>query len=379
MFDAIVVGVGSMGSAACYEMSRRGLKVLGIEQFDIAHELGSHGGQSRLIRKAYFEHPDYVPLLIEAYKGWSELELLAKRQLYWETGIIYFGPSDNGIIEGVKYASSIHNIDLEKIEIQEAMLRWPQFSVPKKFECLFEPKAGFLSPENAILSFVNIAQQHGCLINTNERVESIKENNGIVEVVTSKDVYVAKKVILTAGPYTDQLIEMPVRLKVTSQLLAWTKPIDNSIVELGNMPCWMVAEEERPGLFYGFPQLDNSFEGPSGLKIAYHRPGKVMDNPMIEEFDSTGERAILSEVLNNYLPNLKGEISLFKQCRYTYTPDEHFILDFHPNFNGNVLIAAGFSGHGFKFVPVIGKAISDMAITGKTELPVGFLKLDRFG
>lgn len=379
MYDVIVIGVGSMGSAACYELSKRGLKVLGLEQFDIVHELGSHAGQSRINRKAYFEHPDYVPLLLEAYNVWAEIEKLAGEQLYWETGIAYFAPRDNEIIRGVKQAAALHNIPLESLTPHEVQSRWPLFSIPEEFECLFEPESGFITPEKAIRSMVDLAKRQGAEIKTNVSVSEIRETGAGVEVSTTNETFKVARVIVTAGAYTSQLIDIPAPLKVTRQLLAWTETIPNVHADLGKMPCWMIAENERPGLFYGFPQLSDSFNGPSGLKIAYHKSGDVMDDPKSEEFDSSQENEILTGILDSYLPKAKTRIASFKQCRYTYSPDEHFILDFMPQFSEKVIVVAGFSGHGFKFAPVIAKAIADLTISGQTDLPVDFLRLSRFG
>src|SRR5436190_9187009 len=139
-FDVIVIGVGSMGSSACYYLAKRGYKVLGLEQFDISHEFGSHAGQSRIIRKAYFEHPDYVPLLQRAYKNWNTLEQETGEQLYFKTGLLYAGTSNNEMIKGVKQSASLYNIELEKLDLVNATNHFPQFSLPGNFEVLFEPE-----------------------------------------------------------------------------------------------------------------------------------------------------------------------------------------------------------------------------------------------
>lgn len=373
-WDAIVIGVGSMGSATCYQLAKQGMRVLGIEQYDITHEWGSHAGQSRLIRKAYFEHPDYVPLLQRAYDGWKEIEQKAQIQLYWPTGIAYFAPEQHSIIQGIRSSARQHGIRLT----DESPDKWPQFSIPRHFSCVFEPESGFLTPEIAIRSFVQAAQEYGADIHTHERMSAWQETTNGVEVITDKGIYLAEKLIFTAGAYTSYILELPVPLRVTRQLLAWAHPQDPAGFGLGEIPCWMIAEEGIEGLYYGFPALPASFDGPRGLKIAYHRPGERMTNPADTVFDSTDEQLLLKHVLDRYVAPARATIYELKQCRYTYSPDEHFIVDQVQTHGNRVIVAAGFSGHGFKFVPVIGEALADLAIHGSTLWPIGFLGLHRF-
>ena len=169
-FDVIVIGVGSMGSATCYYLAKRGYKVLGLEQFDISHEFGSHTGQSRIIRKAYFEHPDYVPLMERAYTNWSSFEKEVGEQLYYKTGLLYAGNSTNEIIKGVKLSSSLYGIEVEQLKAADALHRFPQFRFPKSFELLFEPDAGFLPPERSIRLYASEATKHGATIHAKETV-----------------------------------------------------------------------------------------------------------------------------------------------------------------------------------------------------------------
>src|SRR5262245_44060619 len=179
-FDVIVIGVGSMGSATCYFLAKRGYKVLGLEQFDISHEFGSHTGQSRIIRKAYFEHPDYVPLMQRAYENWKQLEDETGEQLYFQTGLLYAGKPHNEIINGVKRSASLYNIELEKLSPAEAGNRYSPFHFPESFEILFEPIAGFLPPERSIRLYANEAARKGAEIHSNEKVIEWKnEGNGI--------------------------------------------------------------------------------------------------------------------------------------------------------------------------------------------------------
>ena len=219
-YDVIVIGVGSMGSASCYWLAKRGYKVLGLEQFTIPHELGSHGGQSRIIRKAYFEHPDYVPLLKKAYENWHQLEELTGNTVYFRTGLVYYGLPGRALIKGVKKAAALHDVRLENITRQQSLTQFPQFHVPEYFETIYEPDAGFIPPETAISFYKEEAEKNGAVIHMNEAViEWKKENNGM-KVVTDKSTYYSKKLIITAGAWAGKMLpQLGTELKVTRQVM----------------------------------------------------------------------------------------------------------------------------------------------------------------
>src|SRR2546423_13488975 len=198
-FDAIVIGVGSMGSSACYFLSDRGYKVLGLEQFDITHEYGSHAGQSRIIRKAYFEHSDYVPLLNRAYANWKGLEEETGIQIYFRTGLVYLGEPGHLIMQGVKRSADLYNIPIEYFESLSITKKFPQFTLPEKFEAIYEPDAGFLTPEKIIRLYTELAIKKGAEIHTNEKVHEWKKEGDGVTVTTNKNTYHCQKLIITAG------------------------------------------------------------------------------------------------------------------------------------------------------------------------------------
>ena len=184
-YDVIVIGVGSMGSAACYWLAKRGHKVLGLEQFEIPHEQGSHTGQSRIIRKAYFENSDYVPLLNRAYENWKSLEEETATQVYFPTGLLYFGPFDHLLLQGVKQSASLYNIKLDRVDTARATQRFPPFKIPGDFETLFEPGAGFVTPEKAIQLYVTQAIKNGAEILTHEKVLNWKKDGNSIVVTTN--------------------------------------------------------------------------------------------------------------------------------------------------------------------------------------------------
>jgi len=379
-FDAIVIGVGSMGSSTCYYLSQRGYKVLGLEQFDISHEYGSHAGQSRIIRKAYFENSDYVPLLNKAYENWRAFEKETGTQLYFPTGLIYFGPRDHSLIKGVKQSASLYNIQLDEIDRAVALQRFPQFKIPGDFETLFEPDAGFVTPEKAIQLYTEQAIKKGAAIHTNEKVKEWKKDGNSVTVTSDKNIYHCHKLIITSGAWAGKLIPaFANKIKVTRQFVAWIKPKNWNDFTLNNFSCWLLADDKRPGCYYGFPILpENKFGEPTGLKLAHHYRAKETDPDEVNRQMIKEDEEDLKYVLNKYFNHAFESILSYKICLYANSPDEDFIIDKLPGYEDKVIIACGFSGHGFKFASVIGEILADLTIEGKTGLPIDFLSIRRF-
>lgn len=378
-FDVIVLGVGSMGSATCHYLAKRGHRVLGLEQFEIPHDQGSHAGQSRIIRKAYFEHPNYVPLLQRAYENWKSLESDTGAQVYFPTGLLYAGKPDGTLIQGVKESSEKYSVTIESWKASESKIRFPQFNIPDNYEILFEPDAGLITPERAILLFVEQAIKHGAEIHTKEKVSQWKKSGAGISVTTNKGVYNCAKLIITAGPWASQFIRsLSTKLSVSRQVIAWANPKQTAPFELGKFPCWLIDDESKPGMYYGFPILPvGQFGGPIGLKTAHHYPGFVIDPDNVNRIASVEEESNIIYALNKFLPEGYKSMHVLKTCLYTNTPDENFVIDFLSGYD-NVVIAAGFSGHGFKFASVVGEIVADLAIKGNTSMPIDFLNINRF-
>ena len=370
-----------MGSATCFHLARRGLKVLGLEQFSIPHDQGSHAGQSRIIRKAYFEHPDYVPLLERAYQNWQDLESLTDTPLYHETGLLYYGPPEDEMMQGVKSSAKTYDVPLEVLSQDPNQNKFPQITVPDHYKGLLEPGAGFLPPERAILLYTDQAIKQRAVIQTQEKVLSWKKNpGGGVTVISDKGTYHAAKLVITAGPWAGNFIpQLKPKLQVTRQVLAWVIPKNPQPFELGQLPCWMIIDEVNPGILYGFPIMPvGQFNGPIGFKAGYHVPGQISDPDRIDREVSQEEEQKIIDALQRFFPESYQSTHVLKTCLYTYTPDENFVIDFLPGFNQDVVIAAGFSGHGFKFASVVGEILADLSAKGATALPIGFLNASRF-
>lgn len=379
-FDVIVFGVGSMGSSTCYYLAKQGVKVLGLEQFDIPNELSSHAGQSRIIRKAYFENPDYVPLLEKAYQNWKHLENISGMQVYVKTGLLYFAKSDHWLMKGVHESAAQYNIKLDTLGARDMKAKYPQINVSDDYEKLFEPEAGFLTPERAILLYTDQALKLGAVIKPKTKVLQWRKTSEGIEVTTIAGTFYAKKIVITAGPWTGKMMEdLSASLVVTRQTIAWVITEKNSLFELDTLPCWMLADDAKPGVFYGFPILPvGKFNGPIGFKLAHHYPGPISDPDTISRMTTADDEANLVDTLKKFFPYGYKATHTMKTCMYSNTPDENFILDFLPNHDKDVVVAAGFSGHGFKFASVVGEIMSDLAIKGSTALPIGFLNASRF-
>ena len=379
-FDVIVIGVGSMGSATSYYLAKRGYKVLGLEQFDISHEFGSHAGQSRIIRKAYFEHPGYVPLLERAYENWEALEWETGKQVYYKTGLLYAGNPNNEMIKGVERSAGLYNIDLDQMNIAAAADQFPQFKFPDDFEILFEPEAGFITPEKAIRLYASQAKKNGAAIHSNEKVIDWKKDKNIILLKTDKQTYQCDKLIITAGAWAGKMIPgLADKIKVTRQFVAWIKTKNDDQFELNKFPCWMISDDEKHGCYYGFPLLDTEkFGEPAGLKLAHHFPNEVTDPDKVDRLTTEKDIQNLNYCLNKYLPGVFDSILHTKICLYANSPDENFIIDKLPGYEENVSIACGFSGHGFKFASVVGEILADLAIEGRSDLPIEFLNANRF-
>jgi sarcosine oxidase len=373
-FDAIVIGVGAMGASTCFHLAGHGVKTLGLEQFDIPHTRGSSHGDSRMIRKAYFEHPNYVPLLHRAYALWDELEAISRRRLLHRVGGIFIGPKDKTLVGGALAAAKMHHLPHELMDAGELRRRWPQFVVPDDWHAFYEPDSGFLLPERAIGAYAEHALRRGAEIHAREPVRQWKREGSHYIVQTDVATYAAGRLIFCGGAWSGKLLaDLGVSLKVTRQILAWVWPKEPRAFELGHIPVWGIDSLDG-GLYYGFPMHAESV----GFKFAHHLPSdSAVDPDTVSRDVRPSERDTLREILRKFLPAADGPWLALKTCLYTNSPDGHFIIDHHPD-HPRVEIACGFSGHGFKFASVIGAVLAEAAVEGKRDASLDFLGLGRF-
>jgi monomeric sarcosine oxidase len=371
-YDAIVLGIGGVGSAALYELARRGVRVLGIDRFDPPHDRGSSHGHTRVIRQAYFEHPDYVPLLVESYRLWHELEQQSGRRLYHQVGLLEVGPRDGIVVPGVLRAAADHSLEVERLSAAEIERRWPGFRVPGDLEGVFEPGAGYLLVEDCVAAQLAAAHVAGAEVRTNTEVLNWTADERGVRVYTSAGDFSAASLLVAAGSWAGRLLALRnLSLTVLRKSLFW---FDTTATQYdGAAGCPVFLFELPHGVFYGFPKLDAR-----GVKVAEHTGGSPVDDPLAVRRDiDRGEELRLREFLAAHLPDVSPSVSDHAACLYTMSPDEHFLVDRHPE-HANVVFAAGLSGHGFKFTPVLGRALAELAVDGRTELPIDFLSLSRF-
>jgi sarcosine oxidase len=370
-YDVIVLGVGGFGSSALYHLARRGLRVVGLEQFGIAHDRGSSHGETRIIRMAYFEHPDYVPLLVRAYELWSELQQRAGRELLNLCGLLLAGPPEGEAVAGAKLAARIHHLPLEELDLATACKRFSGFHFRDDFAAVFEADAGFLHVEECVLAHIEQAVEQGAVIKTEERVLAWSSDGKTVRVRTTHEEYQAARLVITAGAWAGRVLsDLNIPLEVVRKPVFW-HPVKAPVYDFAaGAPAYLFEMAE--GQFYGFPSLDGK-----SLKVAEHTGGKPVADPLtvdraVHEEDVRPIRGFLAEAM----PDVDLQAADHSVCMYTLTPDRHFIVDRHPQF-ANVAIGAGFSGHGFKFTSVIGEALADLVVDGRTAHPIGFLSLNR--
>ena len=373
-YDVIVIGVGAMGASTCFHLARQGAKVLGLEQFGIPHDRGSSHGQSRMIRSAYYEEPRYVPLLQEAYRLWDELSAMSGRTLLHRTGGVFMGPAGGDLVAGSRTAAQTHQLPYESLDRAELQKRWPQFVIPDGWAALFDPAAGFLTPEAVISTHAEFAMRYGAVIAAHEAVLSWSADAKGVTVTTARATYHANSLVFTAGAWSGQLLQRwPVKLQVTRQVLGWVWPDQPDDYALGRFPVWAIDGLDAGGIYYGFPMTPDT----PGLKLAHHSAGTPFDPNSPSRAAMPDDEADFRPALRKYLPAADGRLIAMRVCMYTMSPDEHFILDRHPDHE-RVQVACGFSGHGFKFASVIGRILADRALSKPDDGRANFLRLSRF-
>ncbi|MCI0331787.1 MAG: N-methyl-L-tryptophan oxidase [Planctomycetes bacterium] len=371
-YDAIVLGAGGIGSAALYHLARRGVHVVGIDRFNPPHDRGSSHGQTRVIRQAYFEHPDYVPLLVESYRGWRELEHVANRKLFDHVGLIQAGPADGVVVPGVSRAAAMHGLAVEQLTAGEVRRRWPGLSVPDELCGVFEPNAGYLLVEDCVRAHLDAASAASAQLLIETEVASWTADSREVRVRTSRGNISADRLIITAGAWAGRLLaDLNVPLTVRRKSLFWFATDSAEYDVSRGFPVYLF--ELPTGVFYGFPKLDER-----GVKFAEHSGGRIVVNPLeVDRSIDPDEQHRLVNVLATHLPGVSSNVTDHSVCLYTMSPDENFIVDRHP-YHANVVFAAGLSGHGFKFAPVLGKTLADLALDDGTDLPIQFLSHKRF-
>jgi sarcosine oxidase len=371
-YDLIVIGVGGMGSAVLYRAAKLGLRVLGLEQFGVGHDRGSSHGQTRIIRQAYYEHPNYVPMARRAFDMWREIEREAQADLLHVTGLLQVGSPSSELITGVRLSAETHQLPVKEMSPAEIESRWPYFKIAPGQVGLFEETAGYLRVEKCVAQMTRLALQLGAELRTNTTVESWSARpDAGVEVRTEAGIVRARRLIITAGPWSERLLgDLGFKLNVVRKQQTWFQT-DRHEVHQGNGACCFLIDSAE-GCFYGFPQIDLL-----GMKVAEHSGGQPAASA--DELDRETNEEDLTRVRDFLARSFrlgKHRLVHTSVCMYTRSPDEHFILDKFPGCQ-QVAFAAGLSGHGFKFAPVIGDHLVGLLMDDRNP-DCDFLSLQRF-
>jgi sarcosine oxidase len=380
-YDVIVVGVGAMGSSAAYQLTRRGLRVLGIEQFTPAHALGSSHGDTRIVRQAYFEKPDYVPLLKRSYELWDELSAAFGEQLFVRCGALMIGRPDSPIVAGTLKSARQWALPHEVLSAAEVRRRFPAFAVPEDQIAVFEANAGYARAEAAVLANIELALDAGAEFWFDTEVDSVELGPAGVHLQAGGEEVVAARVVLSTGAWAHRLANVDrYPFGVTRQTVHWYEPTATPAdFEADRFPVyvwdWPVPPDSPPAEIYGFPHQ----AGDAGVKVGLYHDGCATDPDLVDRTVTEADAARLEAVVRQALPSLAGRWLSGVACLYAGVPDDDFVLGLHPGASGRVVLAVGFSGHGFKFLPVVGEIVADLVQHGETAHDIGFLSPRRLG
>lgn len=375
-YDAAIIGMGTMGSFAAVELARRGLSVAGFDQFTPPHGRGSHSGATRIYRVAYAEGTGYVPLAQRAGELWDQASEQMGAQLLHRVGMLYMGPPGGPFIGKVAESASSNRLQVEMLSAAEVFRRYPAFEIPEDFAGLFDPQAGWIDVEASISCSHVYARALGVECVFDQPVKGWDATAAGVDVRLEKETVTAANLIITAGSWTGRLLEdLRLPLTVKRKVIAWFDPLTPELFAADRIPIFSFPDNWT----YGFPNMPGM-----GVKMAEHTGGSYLPNadspippPGPADLDPIAATAAkyLPRLAGGY-PQARSRLQRSATCLYTMTPDEDFIVDHHPEFK-NVVFAAGFSGHGFKFAPLVAIALADLVLEGKTSLPIGFLSLKR--
>jgi len=372
-YDVAVVGLGGMGSAILAHCASRGASVIGVEQFTPAHDLGSSHGRTRMIRKAYFEDSAYVPLVLRAYELWRELERAAGEDILRITGLLSVGEETSEIIQGTRRAAHEHDLSVASLSQREVKVRYPTLKLWKDEVALFETDGGVLDPELGIRAHLKLGESCGAETRFGTTMESWHATDQGFDLCLSDGTRIsAGRLVLAIGPWFQQILEaLGVRIRVQRNVQVWFSPATPAY-DASGFPAFLVNRRGLPAPLYGFPDFGD------GVKAAFHGFGDLTDAKHVKrEVDLARDVEPVAQALEQWMP---GGATIFREakpCMYTLTPDEHFVIDHHPDHT-NLILCGGFSGHGFKFAPVVGEIGAELAFDGGSRHEIEFLSLGRF-
>jgi len=371
IYDVIIIGLGAMGSAASYYLSKNGVKVLGLDTYEPPHKLGSSHGHTRVIREAYHEGTSYVPIVKRAYELWNELDHEIEDKLILEYGGMYLG-DDGKYLSDAKKSAKKYDIPIKEFSSKEIKEKYNILNPPNNFKGLLENRSGAVFPEKAISNFLSKSINNGSSHNYNEKVIGWGKQSKFYKVETDKNNYFAEKLIFSSGAWIKNLVpSLKLPVKIERQVLFWFDPIkDKDKFHYSNMPNtgWDLDNGME---FYTQPNIENK-----GFKVAMHHNGKFISENDLNRESNADDLSIVKNFLEEYIPLANGKLIDSRVCVYTNTPDFDFIIDFYPN-DENIIICSPCSGHGFKFTPAIGEICSELVINNGTNYDLSEFSIKR--
>ncbi len=369
-YDVIVIGLGGMGSAAAYRLAGRGLRVLGLDRHRPVHDQGSSHGGSRITRQAYFEDPAYVPLLLRAAELWPEVEAASGRTIAVWTGGVMIGRPDSRTVAGSLRSAQEWDLPHEMLDAAEIRRRFPTMTPGPDEVALYERGAGLVIPEESVAAHLALAARAGAELHHEEPVTRWRaEPGGGVRVTTGRATYTGGQLVICPGAWAPELLAgLGVPFGIERQVQYWFAPAAGIAPFRAERHPIYIWEAGGGRQFYGFPSFaDPAERGQGRVASAAGRPARRRRStgPCTRE-EVEAMRAFIAP----RMPDLPGTFLRAATCMYTNTPDEHFVIARHPAHE-QVVVACGFSGHGFKFVPVVGEIVADLVADGATAHPIG--------
>lgn len=351
-YDVIVLGLGGMGSAVAAHAAGRGMRVLGVERFGPAHAMGASHGRTRVIRQAYFESPEYVPLLLRAYALWDALEERTGTTLRARTGGLFVGAPQSPVVTGTLASARRWNLQHDVFDATEMRARWPAIRPRDDEVGVFETVAGAVFPEAAVGAHLQLAAADGAELRFGVQATGWEAGDGGVALTFADGTRVeGERLALCAGPWFARIApDFGIPLRIERNVQFWFEPRERAAVTPDRLPVYLVEREGQP-MFYGFPDFGD------GAKVAHHGGGRDTDPDALERGVTAEEIAVARDVLDSFIPAAAGRFLRAAACMYSMTPDEHFVVGPHPR-HPRVIGAGGFSGHGYKFTPVIGAVVA---------------------
>ncbi len=369
-YDVIIIGIGGMGAAVARSLAAAGMRVLGLEQFGPVHDRGSSYGRTRVIRKAYFEDPRYVPMLHRTYELWREVEAAAGETLLDLCGCLNIGPADHVCVQGAKRSAVEHGLAYEELDAAEIARRFPAFAPAANDIGIYESEGGLIYVDRAQHALIRVAEAAGATLQWHEPVRDWAVVGDGVEVVTANQTYRAGQLVICAGGWLGKLVpQLSASLKVERQPQLWFAPADMTNFRPGRLPSFVHFVGERA--YFGIPSKSDAF-----VKIGRHHGGAITTADEINRTVNDADEADVRDYIRAHMPSADGPLVDKHVCMYTNTPDDHFVIDRHPQ-HACVHVVGGFSGHGYKFAPWVGETIC-AAVQGETRAAgLGLFEVER--